>query len=121
MKSLNHNLGCLSVTSFFVFEYTLMLEYGSSYLSGPNLSFLWLFERQACYHLIWQQYTQQCASAYMEMSTAVGQGCSVQTFDQQLYAIAQQVKWSMPEKFESHVLEDRQRQRGLADGLTVFY
>jgi hypothetical protein len=38
------------------------------------------------------------------MSTAVGQGCSVQTVDQQLYAIAQLVKWSMSEKFESHVL-----------------
>ena len=47
-------------------------------------------------------YTTMCKCT--EMSTAVGQGCSVQTFDQQLYAIAQLVKWSMPEKFESHVL-----------------
>ena len=45
-------------------------------------------------------YTTMC----MEMSTAVDQGCSVQTFDQQLYAIAQQVKWYMPEKLELHVL-----------------
>jgi hypothetical protein len=47
-------------------------------------------------------YTTMCKC--MQTSPAVTQGCSVQTFDQQLHAIAQQVKWSMPEKFESHVL-----------------
>ena len=47
-------------------------------------------------------YTTMCKC--MEMHTAVGQGCSVQTVDQQLYVITHQVKWSMPEKFESHVL-----------------
>ena len=32
----------------------------------------------------------------------MGQQFSVQTFDQQLYAIAMQVKWSRPEEFMDH-------------------
>ena len=39
-----------------------------------------------------------------EMTNAMGQRSSVQTFDQQLYAIAQQVKWCLPDRFENHVL-----------------
>ncbi|CAG2255153.1 unnamed protein product [Mytilus edulis] len=38
------------------------------------------------------------------MSKAVGQNDKMQTFDQQLYAIAQQVKRSMPQIFHSHVV-----------------
>ena len=40
----------------------------------------------------------------LEMSKAAGQNNPVQTFDQQLYAIAQQVKWSMPQIFHPHVV-----------------
>ncbi|CAG2226443.1 unnamed protein product [Mytilus edulis] len=38
------------------------------------------------------------------MSNRAGQQYAVQTFDQQLYAVAQQVKWSMPDVFHSHVI-----------------
>ena len=38
------------------------------------------------------------------MSNEAGQAHAIQTFDQQLYAIAQQVKWSRPDIFESHIL-----------------
>ncbi|CAG2230784.1 ANKIB1 [Mytilus edulis] len=38
------------------------------------------------------------------MSKEVGQDFAIQTFDQQLYAVSQQVKWSMPEVFQSHIL-----------------
>ena len=38
------------------------------------------------------------------MTNALGQLSAVQTFDQQLYAIAQQVKWYLPEMFQNHVL-----------------
>lgn len=34
----------------------------------------------------------------------VGQEHSIQRFDQQLYAVSQQVKWSMPDIFRSHTL-----------------
>ena len=40
----------------------------------------------------------------LEMSKVAGQNNPVQTFDQQLYAIAQQVKWSMPQIFHPHVV-----------------
>ncbi|CAC5408181.1 unnamed protein product [Mytilus coruscus] len=40
----------------------------------------------------------------MDMSKEVGQDFAIQTFDQQLYAVSQQVKWSMPEVFQSHIL-----------------
>lgn len=43
---------------------------------------------------------KQCSN----MAKEVGQPFSVQTLDQQLYAIAQQVKWSMPNVFSSHVI-----------------
>jgi len=33
-----------------------------------------------------------------------GQEHAIQAFDQQLYAIAQQVKWSRPDIFEPHIL-----------------
>ena len=39
-----------------------------------------------------------------EMTNALGQLSAVQTFDQQLYAIAQQVQWCLPEMFQNHVL-----------------
>jgi hypothetical protein len=40
----------------------------------------------------------------MDMSKVVGQDNSIQTFDQQLYAVSQQVKWSMPNVFRTHIL-----------------
>ena len=40
----------------------------------------------------------------VDMSKELGQSHSIQTFDQQLYAISQQVKWSMPDVFSSHVV-----------------
>ncbi|CAG2205309.1 unnamed protein product [Mytilus edulis] len=40
----------------------------------------------------------------LDMSNEAGQAHAIQTFDQQLYAIAQQVKWSRPDIFESHIL-----------------
>lgn len=39
-----------------------------------------------------------------DMTNALGQTHAIQTFDQQLYAVAQQVKWSMPELFRNHVI-----------------
>jgi hypothetical protein len=38
------------------------------------------------------------------MTLALGQSHSVQTFDQQLYAIAKQVEFAMPETFKTHIL-----------------
>jgi hypothetical protein len=40
----------------------------------------------------------------MDMSKVVGQDNSIQTFDQQLYAVSQKVKWSMPNVFRTHIL-----------------
>ena len=40
----------------------------------------------------------------VDMSKEVGQEHSIQTFDQQLYAVSQQVKWSMRDVFRSHIL-----------------
>jgi HJR/Mrr/RecB family endonuclease len=39
----------------------------------------------------------------VEMCCKAGQQYSVQTFDQQLYAIAQQIKWSRPLEFQNHI------------------
>jgi hypothetical protein len=38
------------------------------------------------------------------MTKAMGQKYSVQTFDQQLYSIAKQVAWTMPDTFRNHIL-----------------
>ena len=40
----------------------------------------------------------------LDMSMDAGQEHAIQAFDQQLYATAQQVKWSRPDIFESHIL-----------------
>jgi hypothetical protein len=40
----------------------------------------------------------------LDVSMDAGQEHAIQTFDQQLYAIAQQVKWSRPDIFEPHIL-----------------
>ncbi|CAG2257359.1 unnamed protein product [Mytilus edulis] len=40
----------------------------------------------------------------LDMSNEAGQDFAIQTFDQQLYAIAQQVKWSKPDIFNRHIL-----------------
>ena len=40
----------------------------------------------------------------VEMCCKAGQQYSVQTFDQQLYAIAQQIKWSRPLEFQNHII-----------------
>ncbi len=47
-------------------------------------------------------YTTMCKSK--EVCQQLGQRNSVQTMDQQLYAIAQQVKWHKQEEMEDHVL-----------------
>jgi hypothetical protein len=39
-----------------------------------------------------------------DMSNYAGQEHAIQPFDQQLYAIYQQVKWSRPGIFEPHIL-----------------
>ena len=39
-----------------------------------------------------------------EMSYALGQSFSVQTMDQQLYCIAKQVMWHLPDEFSNHTL-----------------
>ena len=39
-----------------------------------------------------------------DMSKQLGQQSSIQTMDQQLYAIAQQVKWAFPQEFSSNVV-----------------
>ena len=39
-----------------------------------------------------------------DMTLRLGQANAVQTMDQQLYAVAQQVKWTKPEEFQNHVL-----------------
>ena len=41
---------------------------------------------------------------YLDMSMDAGQEHSIQAFDQQLYAIAQQVKWSRPDIIDPHIL-----------------
>jgi hypothetical protein len=40
----------------------------------------------------------------LDMSNYAGQEHAIQAFDQQLYAISQQVKWSRPGIFEPHIL-----------------
>ena len=40
----------------------------------------------------------------VDMTKAMGQKYSVQTFDQQLYSIAKQVAWAMPDTFRNHIL-----------------
>ncbi|CAG2198098.1 unnamed protein product [Mytilus edulis] len=40
----------------------------------------------------------------VDMTVAMGQKYSVQTFDQQLYSIAKQVAWTMPETFRYHII-----------------
>ena len=40
----------------------------------------------------------------LDMTNEAGQEHAIQTFDQQLYAIAQQVKWSKPDIFNRHIL-----------------
>ncbi|CAG2216532.1 unnamed protein product [Mytilus edulis] len=40
----------------------------------------------------------------LDMSNEAGQAYAIQSFDQQLCAIVQQVKWSIPDIFESHIL-----------------
>jgi hypothetical protein len=40
----------------------------------------------------------------LDMSMDAGQEHAIQTFDQQLYAIAQQVKWSRPVILETRIL-----------------
>jgi hypothetical protein len=40
----------------------------------------------------------------VDMTKAMGQVHSVQTFDQQLYAIAKQVEWAIPETFRNHTV-----------------
>jgi hypothetical protein len=40
----------------------------------------------------------------VDMTKAKGQVHSVQTFDQQLYAIAKQVGWAIPETFRNHTV-----------------
>ena len=40
----------------------------------------------------------------IDMTKAVGQKHSIQTFDQQLYAIAKQVQWSQPDVFRDHII-----------------
>ena len=39
-----------------------------------------------------------------DMINGLGQRYSIQTFDQQLYAIAKQVGWAMPETFKTHIV-----------------
>ncbi|CAC5411581.1 unnamed protein product [Mytilus coruscus] len=39
-----------------------------------------------------------------DMTKSMGQSYSNQTFDQQLYAIAKQVEWAMPETFKTHII-----------------
>jgi hypothetical protein len=40
----------------------------------------------------------------LEMTNEAGQEHAIQTFDQQLYVIAQKVKWSKPDIFNRHIL-----------------
>jgi hypothetical protein len=40
----------------------------------------------------------------VDMTKAMGQVHSVQTFDQQLYATAKQVEWAIPETFRDHTV-----------------
>jgi hypothetical protein len=40
----------------------------------------------------------------IDMTKAVGQNHSIQTFDQQLYAIAKQFQWSQPDVFRDHII-----------------
>ena len=41
---------------------------------------------------------------FVDMTKAMGQVHSVQTFDQQLYATAKQVEWAIPETFRDHTV-----------------
>jgi hypothetical protein len=41
---------------------------------------------------------------YVDMTKAMGEVYSVQTFDQQLYAIAKQVEWAIPETSHNHTV-----------------
>ena len=45
-----------------------------------------------------------CRKRCVEMCTKAGEEHSIQTFDQQLYAIVQQVKWPNPDEFKNHIL-----------------
>jgi hypothetical protein len=45
-----------------------------------------------------------CRKKCLDMTNEAGQEHAIQTFDQQLYAIAQQVKWSKPDIFNRHIL-----------------
>jgi hypothetical protein len=38
------------------------------------------------------------------MTKSLGQAYSIQTFDQQLYAIAKQVEWAKQDTFKTHIL-----------------
>jgi hypothetical protein len=38
------------------------------------------------------------------MIKSLGQAYSIQTFDQQLYAIAKQVEWAKQDTFKAHIL-----------------
>ena len=40
-----------------------------------------------------------------EMTKSLGQAYSIQTFDQQLYAIAKQVEWAKQDTFKTHILQ----------------
>jgi hypothetical protein len=40
----------------------------------------------------------------LDMSMDAGQEYLIPTFDQQLYAMTQQIKWSRPDIFEPHIL-----------------
>ena len=41
---------------------------------------------------------------YKAMTLNLGQKHPIKTMDQQLYSVAQQVKWIMPENFSNHIL-----------------
>ncbi|CAC5364831.1 unnamed protein product [Mytilus coruscus] len=51
----------------------------------------------------------------LDMSKRAGQQYAVQKFDQQLYNVAQQMKWSMPDVFQSHIIR-----HGGCHGLSCF-
>ena len=50
------------------------------------------------------QYVFTTMKRCVDMTKAMGQVHSVQTFDQQLYAIAKQVKWAIPETSRNHTV-----------------
>ncbi|CAG2232448.1 unnamed protein product [Mytilus edulis] len=47
---------------------------------------------------------ERMPSSLTKFVLAMGQKYSVQTFDQQLYSIAKQVAWTMPETFRNHII-----------------